>query len=190
MSFRADHNRQTRPAPRGSTEYGRDEPRHTNGDLPSRPAPSTTTSSSSLTAGTSPQDRVAAAKEKALRRIQERMAAAGIKPAGESGETLQQRQEREKQERAERIRKAEAEDAKREQERQQRLANEGVVPPPSPKSAKKPPPPPTRKQRQESYDLSDRKAQEAAAKARAEEEAAAQIRAEQEAQGRERKKLE
>ncbi|KIW42058.1 uncharacterized protein PV06_05643 [Exophiala oligosperma] len=181
---------QTRPAPRASTEYGRDEPRHTNGDLPSRPAPSTTTSSSSLTAGTSPQDRVAAAKEKALKRIQERMAAAGIKPAGESGETLQQRQEREKQERAERIRKAEAEDAKREQERQQRLANEGVVPPPSPKSAKKPPPPPTRKQRQESYDLSDRKAQEAAAKARAEEEAAAQIRAEQEAQGRERKKLE
>ncbi|KAL6243804.1 actin organization and endocytosis protein [Rhinocladiella similis] len=180
---------QTRPAPRASAESARDEPRHTNGDLPSRPAPSTTTSSSSLTAGTSPQDRVAAAKEKALKRIQERMAAAGIKPLGESGETLQQRQEREKQERAERIRKAEAEDAKREQERQQRLANEGVAPP-SPKSAKKPPPPPTRKQRQESYDLSDRKAQEAAAKARAEEEAAAQIRAEQEVQEQERKKLE
>ncbi|KIW62064.1 hypothetical protein PV05_02115 [Exophiala xenobiotica] len=181
-----EQSRPTRPAP---TEHAPEESRSTNGDLPSRPAPSTTASSSSLTGGTSAQDRVAAAKEKALKRIQERMAAAGIKPAGDSGETMQQRQEREKQERADRLRKAEAEDAKREQERQQRLANEGVAPP-SPKSAKKPPPPPTRKQRQESYDMTDRKAQESAAKAKAEEEAAAQIRAEQEAQEKERKKLE
>lgn len=181
--------RQSRSAQQPSAGQAREEPRSTNGDLPTRPAPTTTSSTSSFTAGMSQQDRVAAAKEKAMKRIQERLAAAGIKPASESGETPQQRQEREKQERAERVRKAEAEDAKREQERQQRLANEGVTPP-SPKSAKKPPPPPTRKTRQESYDLSDRKAAEAAARAKAEEEAAAQIRAEQETQQQERQKLE
>ncbi|KAI1612052.1 hypothetical protein EDD36DRAFT_396768 [Exophiala viscosa] len=181
---------QSRSVSQPSAAQPREEPKSTNGDLPSRPAPTTTPSASSFTAGMSQQDRVAAAKEKAMKRIQERLAAAGIKAAGDSGETPQQRQEREKQERAERVRKAEEEDAKREQERQQRLANEGVAQPPSPKSAKKPPPPPTRKSRQESYDLSDRKAAEAAARAKAEEEAAALIRAEQESQEQERKKLE
>ncbi|KIX00525.1 uncharacterized protein Z518_10665 [Rhinocladiella mackenziei CBS 650.93] len=180
---------QSRSTRKPSSENTREEPKPTNGDLLSRPAPTTASSPSSLTAGTSQQDRIASAKEKALKRIQDRMAAAGIKPAGDSGETLQQRQEREKQERAERVRKAEAEDAKREQERQQRLANEGVTPP-SPKAAKKPPPPPTRKTRQDSADFSDRKAAEAAARAKAEEEAVAQIRAEQEAQEQERKRLE
>ncbi|KIV77630.1 hypothetical protein PV11_09418 [Exophiala sideris] len=182
---------QSRSASQPSAAQPREEPRSTNGDLPTRPGPTSTPSAtSSFTAGMSQQDRVAAAKEKAMKRIQERLAAAGIKAAGDSGETPQQRQEREKQERAERVRKAEEEDAKREQERQQRLANEGVAQPPSPKSAKKPPPPPTRKSRQESYDLSDRKATESAARAKAEEEAAAQIRAEQETQEQERKKLE
>ena len=187
-------NRQSRPAQRSTTDYARDESRPANGhtDLPSRPATTSGTSSPSLS-GQSQQDRVASAKEKALKRIQDRMAAAGIKPAGESGETLQQRQEREKQERADRVRKAEEEDAKREQERQQRLANEGVAPAPapaSPKTTKKPPPPPTRKNRQESADLSEQKAAESAARAKAEEEAAAQIRQEQRAQEEERKRLE
>ncbi|RMZ89080.1 hypothetical protein DV736_g3690, partial [Chaetothyriales sp. CBS 134916] len=179
-----------------------DEPKATNGDLPSRPAtqasPQTTPSASPV--NLSQADRVASAKEKALRRIQERMAAAGLKPAtGDSSETAQQRAEREKKEREERIRKAEAEDAKREQERQARLANEGVTPAPvpaspkavaSPKSTKKPAPPPTRKTRQESSDLSDRKAAEAATKAKAEEDAAREIKAEQDAQEAERKRLE
>ncbi|KIV95338.1 hypothetical protein PV10_03007 [Exophiala mesophila] len=177
----------SRPTQRSTPETSRQETRSSNGDLPSRPAPVSTTSSSSF--GQSQQDRIASAKEKALKRIQDRMAAAGIKPAGDSGESLAQKQEREKQERAERVRKAEEEDAKREQERQQRLANEGVAPP-SPKASKRPPPPPQRKGRQDSNDLSDRKAAEAAARAKAEEEAAAEIRAEQEAQQTERKRLE
>ncbi|EXJ79141.1 hypothetical protein A1O3_08642 [Capronia epimyces CBS 606.96] len=182
---------QSRSVRQPAADHTRDiqEPKSLNGDLPSRPAPTTTLSSSSLTAGQSQQDRIASAKEKALRRIQERMAAAGLKPAGETGETLQQRQEREKQERAERLRKAEAEDAKREAERQQRLASEGVAPP-SPKAVKAPPPPPTRKTRQDSADTSDRKAAEASIRAKAEEEAGAQIRAEQQAQEQERRRLE
>jgi actin cytoskeleton-regulatory complex protein PAN1 len=194
-----EQSRSARPHASERTESSRDEPRPTNGDLPARPAPVTTPSASSVTSGGTQQDRVASAKEKALKRIQDRMAAAGLKPAGGAGETAQQRQEREKQERAERVRKAEEEDAKREQERQQRLANEGVAAPPvpaspaaaSPKAAKKPPPPPTsRKIRQDSTDMNDRKSAEAAARAKAEEEAAQEIRAEQEQQEQERKRLE
>ncbi|KAK5064169.1 hypothetical protein LTR84_000001 [Exophiala bonariae] len=190
---------QSRPTQRVQTDYQREETQPANGhaDLPSRPAPVSTPSSSSP-AGQSQQDRIASAKEKALKRIQDRMAAAGIKPAGDSGETLQQRQEREKQERADRVRKAEEEDAKREQERQQRLANEGVTPP-SPKTSKKPPPPPVRKNRQDSSDFSDRKSADASARAKAEEqaarsnaeqEAAAQIKSEQQAEAEKRRKLE
>ena len=186
---------QSRPARQPASEPTREEPQATNGDLPNRPAPSTASSSASIP--TTHQDRIATAKEKALKRIQDRMAAAGLKPAGGSGETAQQRQEREQQERAERVRKAEEEDAKREQERQQRLANEGVAAPPtptsskaSPKAAKKPPPPPTRKTRQESSDFIDRRGSEAAAKAKAEEEAAREIRSEQQAQEVETHRLE
>ncbi|RMD42166.1 hypothetical protein DV735_g2963, partial [Chaetothyriales sp. CBS 134920] len=153
----------------------REEPKAANGDLPSRPAsqPSQQTATSASTANLSQADRVALAKENALRRVQERMAAAGLKPAtGDSNETAQQRAERENKEREERIRKAEAEDARREQERQARLANEGVTPPPvsaSPKSTKKPAPPPTRKTRQESSDWST--SDRTVSKAKAEEEA-------------------
>ena len=181
---------QSRPTRQPASEQSREEPKATNGDLPTRPAPSTVSSSSSVPTH---QDRIASAKEKALKRIQDRMAAAGLKPAGGAGETAQQRQEREKQERADRVRKAEEEDAKREQERQQRLANEGVAAPPtpaSPKAGKKPPPPPTRKTRQESSDFGDRKEAEATAKAKAEEEAAREIRAEQQSQEAERQRLE
>ena len=175
--------RESRPPP---SSYDQGEKTATNGDLPTRPAaPSSTESSSSLATGTTHQDRIASAKEKALKRIQDRMAAAGIKPAGESGgETLLQRQEREKREREERLKRAEAEDAKREQERQQRLASEGVTSSPSSSkpTGKKPPPPPSRKGRQDSVDLNaDNKAAEAAAKARAEEDAAAKAKAEEDA---------
>ena len=186
---------QSRPARQSAPEPAREEPKAPNGDLPGRPAPSTASSSSSIP--TTHQDRIATAKEKALKRIQDRMAAAGLKPASGSGETAQQRQEREKQERAERVRKAEEEDAKREQERQQRLANEGVAAPPtptspkaSPKAAKKPPPPPTRKTRQDSSDFNDRRGSENAARAKAEEEAAKDIRVEQQAQEAETHRLE
>ena len=178
----------SRPAAPVATESVREEPRSTNGDLPSRPAPPSQTAS---TASFSTQDRVAAAKEKALKRIQDRMAAAGLKPAGDASESPSARAEREKKEREDRVKQAEAEDAKREQERQARLANEGVAPAPgpaSPKASKKPPPPPVRKTRQESHDLG--KGSEQSAKAKAEEEAAREIRAEQEASEAERKRLE
>ncbi|OAL27221.1 hypothetical protein AYO20_09819 [Fonsecaea nubica] len=180
---------QSRSAKQPPRDYSHEEAQSTNGNLASRPAPTSTPSAASVTTGQSHHDRIASAKEKALKRVQERMAAAGLKPTVEPSESPQQRQEREKQERAEKLRRAEAEDAKREQERQQRLNNEGVVPP-SPKADKKPPPPPTRKQRQDSTDFSAKKAAEAAARAKAEEEAAAQIRAEQEAEARGRERLE
>lgn len=145
----------------------------TNGDLPSRPAPqSREASSSSFAPGASQQDRIASAKEKALKRIQDRMAAAGIKPVGD--------QERE---RKEKLKQAEEEDARREQERQKRLAGEGSTPAPAPTStSKKPPPPPTRKSRQESQDYTERKA--------AEQEVASDLRAEQVQQHNETKQLE
>lgn len=170
----------------------------------STPSPSP---SSSFAPGASQQDRIATARERALKRIQDRMAAAGIKPAGESTESLQQRQEREKKERDERLKKAEAEDAKREQERQQRLASEGVAGPPVPAapgpSTKRPPPPPApaRKGRQTSREVAETKAADAAArakveeetaaaKAKADEEAAARLRQQEEAETRERQRLE
>lgn len=166
-----------------------------NGHPQSRPAaPQTTGSSSAATTGTTHQDRIASAKEKALKRIQDRMAAAGIKPAGEAGgETLQQRQEREKNEREERRKRAEAEDAKREQERQERLASEGVTSSPSTAkpAGKRPPPPPSRKGRQDSADLTaDKRAADAAAKVKADEDAAQEIKSEQEAQAAKRKQIE
>jgi actin cytoskeleton-regulatory complex protein PAN1 len=176
------------------SSVSREEARPTNGDhAAARPAPPSQTAS---TASFSTQDRVAAAKEKALKRIQDRMAAAGLKPAGDASESPAARAEREKKEREDRIKQAEAEDAKREQERQARLANEGVAPAPSPaaspKASKKgpPPPPAARKVRQESNDLGRPGAPEQSAKARAEEEAAREIRAEQEASEAERKRLE
>jgi actin cytoskeleton-regulatory complex protein PAN1 len=171
-----------------------------NGDLPTRPAlshPSTSSPSSSFppATGATQQDRVASAKEKALKRIQDRMAAAGIKPAsGAGGETLQQRQEREKREREERLKRAEDEDAKREQERQERLASEGgtAATPSAKPSAKKPPPPPSRKGRQESADFTpDRKAPETVSKAKKPvEETTQQLKAEQQAQEAERQQIE
>ena len=180
---------QTRSAGSSQPEQRQAAPATTNGDAASRPEPPRQTSSFSSTM--SHQDRIASAKEKALKRIQDRMAAAGIKTASDSGETSQQRQSREKQEREDRMKRAEAEDARREQERQHRLAGEGVEPPSTPKSAsKRPPPPPVRKSRQDSTDMPDRKAIEAAAKAKAEEETARDLRAQQEVQERETKRLE
>lgn len=192
----ADSSRQTpREGHTTSASYNQADRTATSEDVFSRPsAPQSSGSSSSPTANTAHQDRIASAKEKALKRIQDRMAAAGIKPPSEvGGETLQQRQEREKNDRAERLRRAEAEDAKREQERQRRLAGEGVSSPPSaPKpTGKKPPPPPSRKGRQDSTEFpSDRKAAEAAAKAKAEEVAAQEIKAEQRTQEATRKQIE
>ncbi|EKV05437.1 Actin cytoskeleton-regulatory complex protein PAN1 [Penicillium digitatum] len=126
---------------------------------PARPSmPQSVDSSSSLT-GNTHEDRVAAARERAQKRIAERMAAAGLKP-NDSSETLVQRQERERKEREDRVRRAEEEDAKREQERQRRLAEERGVPSDaaSKTAGKKPPPaPPTRRARADSAGQADGK---------------------------------
>lgn len=174
-----------RPSPQPTPVASR-EAEPSNGTAEARPAPpSQTPSTTSMTSGTSHADRVSSAKERALKRVQERLAAAGIKSASDTGESVQQRQEREKREREDRVRKAQEEDEKREQERQARLAGEGVKSetPASPKPTKRPPPPPSRKGRQESVDQSEKQAAEKAEKARAEADAekAEQARAEADA---------
>lgn len=122
-----------------------------------RPSPPQSTGSSSSLAGLTHQERVASAKERAQRRIAERMAAAGLKPSSDGGaETILERQEREKREREERRKRAEEEDAKREQERQRRIAEEQNGPPvKAATTGKKPPPPPTRKGKAEGVGLAE-----------------------------------
>ncbi|KAJ5247038.1 Actin cytoskeleton-regulatory complex protein PAN1 [Penicillium chermesinum] len=144
------------------------------------------------------EDRVAAARERAQKRIAERMAAAGLKPS-DASETLQQRQERERKEREDRLKRAEEEDAKREVERQRRLAEErgetplapaaAAAPSAAPKVAgKKPPPaPPTRRGRSESTGQDEAKKGQDAAEYAAREQA---IKEEQEAQEAETRRLE
>ena len=81
----------------------------------------------------------------------ERLAALGLRGPSKAPETAQQRQEREAKDKEERLRHAEAEDSKREQERQRRLADEQIVPPSISKSSgKKPAPPPSRTGRSDS----------------------------------------
>ncbi|KAG8419975.1 actin organization and endocytosis protein, variant 2 [Metarhizium acridum] len=98
-----------------------------------------------------PEERAAYIKQQAEQRMAERLAALGIKAPVKSGETAAQRAERERAERAAKLKQAEEEDARREAERQARLADEQGVPPPVPASetpkatARAPPPPPTRK---------------------------------------------
>jgi actin cytoskeleton-regulatory complex protein PAN1 len=96
-----------------------------------------------------PEERAAFIKQQAEQRMAERLAALGIKAPTKPGETAAQRMERERAERAAKLRQAEEEDARREAERQTRLAEEQGIPPPavtSPKTdGKRPPPPPTRK---------------------------------------------
>ncbi|KAJ5902370.1 hypothetical protein N7495_002898 [Penicillium taxi] len=166
----------------------------------SRPAMPASTNSSSSIPGNTHEDRVAAARERAQKRIAERMAAAGLKP-NDSSETLQQRQDRERREREERVKRAEEEDAKREQERQQRLAEERGGPTAAAAAAapkavgKKPPPaPPTRRARADSAasHADTKKTDEAAEAAKAAEQAVREhaIKEEQEIQEAETKRLE
>ncbi|KAH8432577.1 actin cytoskeleton-regulatory complex protein PAN1 [Aspergillus melleus] len=159
-----------------------------------RPSPPPSTSSPASLPGSTHEDRVAAARERAQKRIAERMAAAGLKPhSNDSAETLLQRQEREKKEREERLRRAEEEDAKREQERQRRLADEqqGPASQSAKPAGKKPPPaPPSRRVRTDSAGQADaKKAAEEVTKPdqTAQEQA---LREEQQAQEDERKQLE
>ncbi|KAJ6043485.1 uncharacterized protein N7446_001685 [Penicillium canescens] len=156
-----------------------------------RPSMPQSVESSGSLSGNTHEDRVAAARERAQKRIAERMAAAGLKPS-DASETLVQRQEREKKEREDRVKRAEEEDAKREQERQRRLADErgGPSPAASKTAGKKPPPaPPTRRARTDSAGQADaKKAEESAKLEQAAREQA--IKEEQEAQEAETKRLE
>lgn len=100
------------------------------------------------------EDRASYIKQQAEQRMAERLAALGLKPPTILGESSQQRQEREvreRKERRERALQAEADDDKREQERQLRLAAERPTPPSGGSAiTKKPPPPPSRKGRSDS----------------------------------------
>ncbi|KAL6716267.1 actin organization and endocytosis protein [Lecanora helva] len=122
------------------------------------------------------EDRAAFIKQQAEQRMAERLAALGLKPPTKAGESSQQRQEREARERQDRVRQSEAEDARREEERQRRIADEQPSAPDVGKSAKKPPPPPVRKSR------ADSAAQRAEAKQKSEADA---LKAEAEQRGKE-----
>lgn len=118
------------------------------------------------------EERAAYIKQQAEQRMAERLAALGIKAPTKSGETASQRIERERAERAAKLRQAEEEDARRETERQARLAEEQGVPPPAPEPAakpepRKPPPPPTRHRGKNDAADAAKKAEEEAAAAAA-----------------------
>lgn len=160
-------------------------------NTPAQPAGVNSSYSSYKTA----EERAAFVKQQAEQRLAERLAALGLKAPTKSGETTQQRQEREARERDERLRQAQAEDAKRDEERQRRLAEEQPSPPRIAKpSSKKPPPPPARKVRGDSVGQQaemKRKSEEVAQKQKEKQEAAERsIKEKQQAQEAEIKQLE
>lgn len=149
----------------------------------SRTATPTTSQSPAPGGGTysaykTPEERAAFIKQQAEQRMAERLAALGIKAPSKPGETSAQRMEREKAERAAKLRQAEEEDAKREAERQARIADEQGVPPPATKAEGKKPPPPPSRHRAKGEDTA-RKSEEDSAK-KAEEERLGREREEQE----------
>ena len=157
----------------------------------SRPAAAQSTGSYS--AYKTADERAAFIKQQAEQRMAERLAALGLKPPNKAGESTQQRQEREAREREDRLHQAEAEDAKRDQERQRRLADERPSPPSAKSTPKKPPPPPSRKTRADSgaQREAQRKADDDKLEARAEQEGKERaIRDQQQAQAAETKEIE
>ncbi|KAI1751444.1 hypothetical protein F4782DRAFT_504970 [Xylaria castorea] len=135
-------------------------------------------SGGSYSAYKTPEERAAFIKQQAEQRMAERLAALGIKAPSKPGETAAQRMERERAERAAKLRQAEEEDARREAERQARIAEEQGVPPPVAKTeSKKPPPPPARKGAKN--EDTAKKAQEEEAARKAEEERLAREQEEQ-----------
>ena len=114
-----------------------------------QPQPASSASSQATTPSKSYQtaeERAAFIKQQAEQRMLERLAALGLKPPSKSGATVVQRDGDNLEERDQRIRQAEEQDAKRDQERQRRIADETPTPPSLVKSTtgKKPPPPPSR----------------------------------------------
>jgi hypothetical protein len=111
----------------------------------SRTATPTSAGGGSYSSYKTPEERAAFIKQQAEQRMAERLAALGIKAPSKPGETTAQRMERERAERAAKLRQAEEDDARREAERQARLAEESGAPPPAQSDNKKPPAPPSRK---------------------------------------------
>lgn len=118
------------------------------------PASTPQTSGSSYSSYRTAEERAAFIKQQAEQRMAERLAALGLKAPSKGGETAAQRAERERKEREDRLKQAEAEDARREQERQARLQGESIAPP-APAGKSKPPPPAPRKNRSESLQSQD-----------------------------------
>ena len=161
-----DRKSNARETPRETSRYESPVSSSRNESPASKPAATAPASGGTYSQYKTPEDRAAYIKAQAEQRMAERLAALGIKgPSKSSGETTQQRLEREKNERVAKLRQAEEEDAKREAERQARIAEEQRVPPPAlvqtapAPVAKKPPPPPTSRKAAKS-DASERKAEE------------------------------
>ena len=161
-------NKETEPTPTNNDANS------SRGNLNSYPPSSSVSAGPSYSSYKTAEERAAFIKQQAEQRMAERLTALGLKPPTKSGESAQQRLDREAKERDERLRQAEFEDAKRDQERQRRLADEQPSVPAAQKSVgKKPPPPPSRKSRADSL------GQQAEAKQKAEDEEL-RLRAEQE----------
>jgi hypothetical protein len=149
--IRAQDTRTTQPATRREETRQETAPpaRYDSPSSTSRTA-TPTAAGGSYSAYKTPEERAAFIKQQAEQRMAERLAALGIKAPSKSGETAAQKAERERAERMAKLRQAEEEDARRDAERQARLAEEQGGPPPpaaepSQPEAKRPPPPPTRK---------------------------------------------
>lgn len=142
----------------------------------STPTPRTATPSGASGGGSyssykTPEERAAFIKQQAEQRMAERLAALGIKAPSKPGESAAQRAEREQAERAAKLKQAEEEDARREAERQARIADEQGVPVPVSESkpeGKKPPPPPVRGKKVDDGAAAREAEAEAAKKAEAE----------------------
>lgn len=148
---RAQDGRGTRSAPP-------EQPRAERNASPRRESPVSTSRTATPTAPggsyssyKTPEERAAYIKQQAEQRMAERLAALGLKAPGKGGETTAQRAERDRADRAAKLKQAEEEDARRDAERQARLADEQGVPPPVPTpeapgvDGRAPPPPPSRK---------------------------------------------
>ena len=157
-----NNERSSRPAPAPEPVRSQPEPASRYESPAARPAASSSPSAGggSYSSYKTPEERAAFIKQQAEQRMAERLAALGIKAPSKPGETAAQKLEREKADRAAKLRQAEEEDARRETERQSRLAEEQGVPPPavtSPKGdGKKPAPPPSRKAKFEEVKVDSR----------------------------------
>ncbi|CAG8970923.1 hypothetical protein HYALB_00000903 [Hymenoscyphus albidus] len=165
---KGDH-RSTRDAPRTESSRFDSPATSTRFEEPAaKPAPAPAAGGGTYSQHKTAEERAAYIKQQAEQRMAERLAALGIKAPSKPGETTQQRLEREKNERAAKLREAEAEDARREAERQARINEEQGIPPPAaapappaPRSAKKAPPAPVTRKAARS-DASERRAEEEA----------------------------